>query len=192
MIRLLVVLGALANIAGSSVYVADTYHGRSKPNRMTFVLWTIAPLIATVASLSAGVTWAVIPVFVSALCPLFILGASFFNKDAYWELGALDYVCGAFSLIALVLWALTRDPALAVVFSIASDGLAGVPTLFKAWRYPETETLWGYLGGAFSGVTGVLVASQWNIVSIGFPVYLFAICVVIAAGIIRGRLRVRR
>lgn len=192
MIHALVIIGAIANFLGSSVYAWNTFRGVSKPNRMTFLLWSLAPMIATVASLSVGVTWAVVPVFVSGLCPLLILLASFVNKNAYWELGVLDYVCGALSLLALVFWAITRDATVAVVFAILSDGLAGLPTLIKAWKYPETETVWGYLGAGFSSFSGILAAPAWTIVAAAFPVYLFVTCVLISAGILRGRIMARR
>jgi hypothetical protein len=189
MTNILVIIGALANAAGSGTYVWDTLRGRSQPNRMTFLMWAIAPLIAAAASISAGVTWPVVPVVVSAMCPIAIFIASYVNKNAYWQLRGFDYICGGLSIVALVLWAITKDPNVAIFFSIASDGLAGLPTLIKAWRYPETETPWGYIGAAFSGLTGFIAAPNRNFVSVAFPLYLFVMCGVIAVGILRGRFK---
>jgi hypothetical protein len=72
--------------------------------------------------------------------------ASFTNKKAYRKLEKIDYICGIFSALALVLWRVTKEPAVATIFAILSDGFAAIPTLRKGWRYPETETVLGFIG----------------------------------------------
>src|SRR6476659_8048954 len=106
MLRSVVLIGVVINVTGSSRYTRDTLRGTTKPNRVTYLMWGIAPLIATAAAISKGVTWAVLPVFMSGFCPLMVLLSSFANRQAFWKLGKLDYVCGAFSALALILWAL--------------------------------------------------------------------------------------
>src|ERR1051326_3873885 len=103
MLRYLVLIGAAINATGSFRYIRDTLRGTTKPNRVTYFMWAIAPLIATAAAVSRGVSWAVVPVFMSGFCPFLVFLSSFSNKQAYWKLGALDYVCGAFSAVALIL-----------------------------------------------------------------------------------------
>jgi hypothetical protein len=38
-----VIVGALIGIAGQSHYIRETLAGRSQPNRVTFLMWTLAP-----------------------------------------------------------------------------------------------------------------------------------------------------
>jgi hypothetical protein len=57
--------------------------------------------------------------------------ASFVNKKAYWKLEKFDYICGISSALALLLWWLTKEPAIAIVFAIISDAFAAIPTLIK-------------------------------------------------------------
>jgi hypothetical protein len=169
----LVIFGSILNVAGSSLYVVKTIQGKTKPNKMTFLLWAVAPMIGTVASLSAGVTWAVLPVFVAGLMPFCIFVASFINRNAYWRLQKFDYACGTLSILSLILWAVTRNPDIAILFSILSDGLAAIPTLVKAWKYPETESATGFAASSFNGLMGVLVSNTWSFASVAFPAYLF-------------------
>ena len=187
--QMFVIFGAFANIAGSGVYIFDTLKGKTKPNRMTFLLWGIVPFIGVAASLVQGVTWATIPVIVSAICPLAIFAASFINKNAYWRLGRFDYLCGTISILALFLWWLTKEPNLAIVFAILADFVAGIPTLVKAWRHPETETASGYAGAMVSSLSGFGVAGNWTIASIAFPAYLLLNNTALVIGILRGKLR---
>ncbi|HBD04888.1 TPA: hypothetical protein DCZ32_00320 [Candidatus Uhrbacteria bacterium] len=167
-----VLLGAVVNIFGVFSYIKDTLRGETKPNKVTWLMWSIAPLIATAAALSNDVSWAVLPVFMSGFCPLLVFVFSFVNPNAYWKLGALDYVCGLFSLLALVLWGITKEPNVAIAFAIASDSFALVPTLIKSWKRPETESVIAYTTGLFNGLTSFAAIRLWGFSEIAFPVYL--------------------
>jgi hypothetical protein len=172
MLEYLVVVAAVASLLAAIVYIRSMFTSNTIPNRVTWVMWSIAPLIASAAAISNGVDWAVLPVFMSGFCPLLIFIASFFTKKAYWKLSKLDYFCGALSGLALVIWYFTRDPNLAITLAIASDAFAALPTLKKAWSNPETESIWPYLTGIFSPMTSFAAAAVWSFTEIAFPTYL--------------------
>jgi hypothetical protein len=71
-----------------------------------------------------------------------------------------------------VLWAVTKEPLVALVFAIISDGLAGVPTVVKSWHHPETETVHPYVAGLFGQLTAFLAVQTWTFSEWGFPAYL--------------------
>lgn len=71
--------------------------------------------------------------------PLCIFIASFFNKKSYWKITKFDLLCGLFSIFGLVLWYITKEGNIAILFAIFSDLSAGIPTLVKSFKYPETE-----------------------------------------------------
>jgi hypothetical protein len=73
-------------------------------------------------------------------------------KQGYWKLGKFDYACGALSLVALAVWLVADSPVLAILVAAVADLLATLPTLKKAWKYPETETLYTYFVGIFTAV----------------------------------------
>ena len=139
---------------------------------MTWLMWSIAPMIGTAAALASGVTWATLPVFMAGLMPLLVFLASFVNPNSYWKLERFDWICGSLAVLALLLWYLSRDAGIAIMFAIASDFSAGVPTLVKCWKYPETETASGFTASGFNNLMSFLVISQWNFANIAFPLYL--------------------
>jgi len=188
MFQYLVLVGGAINAVGALSYIRHTLRGRTQPNRVTYFMWAIAPFIATAAAVSKGVTWAVVPVFMSGFCPLMIFVSSFFNRRAYWKLGTLDYVCGAFSVLALILWAITSRPMIAILLAIASDGLAAIPTLVKAWTYPETETGISYVLAFFSAATSFAAVRNWVFVECGFAVYLVVLSVALSFSVYRRKL----
>ncbi|MGM9885867.1 MAG: hypothetical protein ACI31W_01275 [Lactococcus sp.] len=168
----IVILGSLVGLAFSMLYLIATLKGQVQPNKVTWLIWALAPLISAVAAFSAGVTWAVLPVFVSGLGPLLIFLASFFNKDAYWEMGKIDYLCGALALLALIAWALTKDANVAIILSLGTDILAAIPTLNKGWKYPQTENGWLYLGSVLSSLASFTEVQNWSLTEVAFPIYL--------------------
>ena len=110
MFEFLVLIAASATLVAAIAYIRSMFKGKTKPNRVTWLMWTVAPFTATFAAFSNGVAWAAVPVFMSGLSPCLILLASFLNKRAYWKLAAFDYACGALSALALVLWYVTENP----------------------------------------------------------------------------------
>ena len=175
MLQYLVVLGALVQLVGVLTYIRGTLRGVTKPNRVTWLLWGVIPIIATVASLSDGVRWAALPVFMAGFGPLVVFAFSFVNSNAYWKLGRLDYVCGLFSLGAIILWVLTKSPAIAIVLSIIADTLAAIPTLVKSWREPETEKIGPFVAGFASQLTAIAAFRLFTFSEIAFPLYLLVI-----------------
>ena len=147
-------LGAFIFSIGSISYIIDTFKGKAKPNRVTFLLWAIAPLIAFFSEISQGVGLQSLLPFIVGFFPILIFLASFINKKAEWKI------------------TMTKIGNIAIIFSIMADGLAALPTLKKSYYYPETENAWIYITGAiYAGIT-LLTIKTWNFPHYGFTIYL--------------------
>lgn len=172
-----VLVGAVFNVIGSGSYVYKTLKGKTKPNRVTWFLWALAPLIACCAQLSKGVTWAALMTFMVGFGPLLIFLASFVNRKAFWGVTKLDIVCGIISVLALIFWLITGQGMVAIIFSILADLIAGIPTLVKAFNEPETEHHGVFRNGAISAAITLLTIKEWTFANYGFAAYIFLICV---------------
>jgi hypothetical protein len=169
----LVIISSAISFSGAAVYVRDMIRGKSKPNLVTWGLWAFAPLIATGAALSANADlWATLRIFISGFSPLLVFLAAFFVKQGYWKLSKFDYVCGVLSLVALGVWILADSPILAILLAAIADLFATVPTVHKAWKYPETETLYTYFVGIFAASIIIPAIPIWNIENAAFQIYL--------------------
>lgn len=115
----------------------------------------------------------------AGLIPLLILLSSFVNKKSYWKLGKLDYFCFIFALWALVLWGVTDNALLAIIFAVLADFLAAIPLLIKMYKFPETETIWPFFAGLFANFTASLVIENWILEEYLFPLYLVMICILL-------------
>ncbi len=167
-----VILGLVFNFLGGLSYLIATLKGKVKPNRVTWFLWAIAPLVAFFAEIGEGVRIQALMTFMVGFNPLVIFLASFVNKKAEWKLGPLDYVMGGLSLLGIFLWYLTKNGNYAIFFSISADGLAAIPTLIKSYYYPETENYWAFLAAFISAAITLLTIDVWNFAHYGFPLYI--------------------
>ncbi|MCA9332417.1 hypothetical protein KDA00_00930 [Candidatus Saccharibacteria bacterium] len=157
---------------GNYFYLRDTLKGETKPNRVTFFLWGAAPLISFFAQKEGGGGIQILYTLIIALMPLIILAASFYDKKAYWKLTKFDVGCGILSLIALGILISTDQTLLALVFSVIADLFAGMPTIIKSYKYPDTETVSAYALEIVSSIIVVLTIHDWSFVNYSFAVYI--------------------
>lgn len=165
----------ILNLIGGFTYLIPTLRGAIKPNRVTWFIWALAPMIAFVAEIKQGVGLQSLMTFMVGFVPLIIFLASFVNKNAYWKIGRLDIACGALALVGIGLWGITRVGNLAILFSILADGLGAVPTVVKSYHAPETESYLVYLLAAISAVITLLTITAWNFEHYAFPAYILLI-----------------
>jgi hypothetical protein len=191
-LQYLVFVGASAQLFGIVVYIKDIFRGKTNPNLATWTLWFIAPMIATAAALSKGVRWSVLPVFLAGFGPLLVVIGYLISRKPYWKLNKLDYICIAFSLCALFLWYVTREANYAVAFSILADAFAGLPTIIKSWRFPETESTLTYELGIFSLVLSLFAIKHWVFAAYSLPIYFILMNSSLTVAAMLGRKRISK
>jgi hypothetical protein len=188
MLQYLVIFGSVARLGGAWFYIRDTLKGKTKPNRVTWLLWSVPGLLASAVALSHGFHWSALPILSVTLAPLTILASSFFNRNAYWKLHALDYVCGLLGCFTLIFWILSGNPFVTLILAIAIDILAAIPTLIKSWNYPETETSLNYLLAIVNALTGFVAVQTWVFIEYGFITYMVCINALLLLAIYHKRL----
>ena len=139
------------------------------------VFWSLAPLIAFAGELDKGVGIQSLMTFMVGFSPLLIFFASFVNKKSFWKLSKSDYLLGLLSLIGIILWISLGEANYAIFFGILADFFAGVPTILKSIKFPETENYWIFLGYMIASGLTILTIDIWDFPHYGFPIYIFAI-----------------
>lgn len=165
-------IGVLAQFLGGVSYIIDTVKGKIQPNRVSWFLWALAAFIAFTAEVKQGVGIQSLTTFIVGFVPLCVFIASFLNKKAQWKLEKLDFICGAFSILGLILWYITKIGNIAIFFSILADTFATFPTIVKSYRHPESENDLPYSFGIVNGGIALLTLQQWGFQHYGYPLYL--------------------
>jgi hypothetical protein len=169
----LVICSYLLSCVGDYAYIRDTLSGTTKPNRISWAMWALAPLIATYISFSEGVDiWSIARTFSAGFFPLIVLLATSFNTKSYWKLNTFDYMCGFLSITALIVWVYAHTANTAILLLVIADAFAGLPVLIKMWRSPETETKLTYILAFISVVITIPAVSHWDITHAAFQIYL--------------------
>lgn len=159
-----VIVGAIIGFIGALSYIISTLKGQTKPNRISWFIWALAPMIAFAAELDKGVGLQSLMTFMVGFNPLLIFLASFVNKK---------------SDIGIVIWLIIGEGNVAIFFAILADGLAAIPTLVKSYYFPETENYFGFLTAVISAGLTLLTIDNWNFAHYGFPLYIFLITIVL-------------
>ncbi len=174
-----VIVGVLISSLGSIVYLIDTLKGKIKPNKVSFLMWSIVPFIAFAAQIKQGVGLESLMTFSAGFLPLVIFLGSFVNRQANWKITRFDLACGFLSLTGLILWIVTKTGNVAIFFSILADGLAAVPTIAKSYKFPDTELGWPWGATAFGSVLTLFTLNKWTFTNSGFIIYLFSVNILI-------------
>lgn len=170
-----VYLVVLLNALGFSSYLIATVKGRARPNRVTWFVWALAPLVAFGAELGEGVGPQALMTFMVGFGPAAVLVASFVNPQAAWRISRLDLTCGALSLVALGIWLSTGHGQSAIALTLVADLLASLPMIGKAYRHPRTEAPLNFWLVAAGGAITLLTIDVWTFAHYGFPLYILAI-----------------
>lgn len=164
----------LIQLVGVFFYIRAMVRGTTKPNRVTWIIWALGPIIGAWLQWEAGAGLSVLPVFMAGFNPVLVVIASFIIKEGYWKISWLDIICGAIALFALLLWIITRSFSISIFFAILSDFLASLPTFAKLWNHPDTETPSAYIGGIAANIIGLFIITKWS-----FPIYSFGIYLIL-------------
>ena len=167
-----VILGAFINLLGGISYIKDTLQGKIQPNRVSWGLWAVAVMIAFAAEIGEGVRLQSLTTFMVGFTPLLIFLASFVNKKAYWKLTKFDLLCGILSVLGIILWYITKNGNIAIIFSIFADLMAGIPTLVKSYEHPESENWIEFMSSFISVVILLFTLKNWGFAYYGFPLYI--------------------
>jgi len=64
---------------------------------------------------------------------------------------------------------------IAIAFSIIADGLAAIPTIVKAYKYPDTEMAWPWIATAFGVVLTLFTLTELTFANSGFIIYILLV-----------------
>ena len=149
-----VFLGAVLSIAGAAIYVRDTWRGNTAPNRVTWMLWGVEPLLAFAVQRQAHVGLASIMTLVLGSVPIVVVAVSFHDPASVWRVGRFDVVCGVVSVCGLIVWVAVHQATVGLVSFVVADAMAAIPTLRKSFIEPSTESSWSFLSAVvFAGIT---------------------------------------
>ncbi len=175
--------GFAIQMAAAVIYCRSIVLAPVTPNRVSWLLWAVIPLVATFIALRDGAGWAALPVFAAGLAPTIVLLFAIGRKSGTWHFTPFSILCLVISLIALVIEFFGYG-IVAVIAVLIAELAASLPTIHKAWRHPETESALTYFFSMTSAATALIALETWAFVQAAFPALVVTLMLIIALTIL--------
>lgn len=169
--ELLAITGAVIAMLSTVPYLVDIVRGKTKPNIVTWLTWTMLTSISGAAALAAGEPKTAMFLFGSSLCTgaVVVLGLKYGTA----KFTRFDVICQVSALLGLVFWLVFNSPTIGIVVPLAIDFIGALPTFRHAWVKPAEETWQSFFVGIIAPMFTIASLTRFNIASLAFPLYLF-------------------
>lgn len=166
-------------------YLCDIFRLKTKPERATWLIWSVLTAIAFFSQLAEGATHSLWLTGVQAagVVMIFLLSIKF----GIGGLTRRDISALVAAGVGLLLWYYTDNAAIALFITIAIDALGASLTVIKAYADPESETLSTWVLSGTAGIFGALAVGAFDYVLLAFPVYIILINYTVAGAMVLGR-----
>lgn len=158
------------SLVANFVYIRETLLGKTKPDRASWFVWALIPLIASFLVFIEGELYSAVPLFISGFTSFLVFLSSFFNKNAYWKFDKIDIYCLLSAVIAIGFWLLCEDVMWATFFIIVAQFISFIPTYIKSWKLPYSENLSVYYSGVLNTLLSLIVLKEFNFNTAGFAI----------------------
>lgn len=151
-------------------YVRSILKGNTKPQRATWLIWTILVFIAFFSQLAKGATWSLLLTAGDAITIVVVFIFSFkYGVGGFRKIDILSLIGAG---VSLLFWYFTDEPAIALFLIIFIDIIGSSLTIIKTWENPETEHWVGWAMCGVGGFFGVLAVGNFNFILLSYPLYI--------------------
>ncbi len=178
-------LSGLLSIISNVPYIRDILKLKTKPERASWLIWSVLGGIAFFSQLAKGATDSLWMTGVQTCGVLLI-----FSLSIRYGVGGLtkrDMVALPVAGLGLVLWYITNEPAIALLIVILVDALGSALTCVKAYKAPDSETMSTWALSGTAGIFGALAVGSWHLILLAYPIYIMLANYAVVIAIYLGR-----
>lgn len=185
MLEIIGLISGLLAVVAASPYIRDIVRKTTKPERASWLIWTVLGGIAFFSQLAKGATNSLWMTGISTLCVLTVFLLSL--KHGEGGLVKRDIAALSFAFVGLVLWYFTKDALVALIIVILVDLSGSILTITKSYNEPETETLSTWVLASISGLFGALSVGSFDWVLLMYPGYILLANAAVTIALIFGK-----
>lgn len=151
-------------------YIIDIAKGKTKPNIITWLTWSILIGIGAAALFASDETNAALLLTGDFVATFGVVVFGLWRGTV--KIDTFDVLCQAGAIIGLLLWLIFDSPLIAIVATIAIDFIGTIPTLRHSWKHPEEETPITFLIGVIATILTLLSLKEYSVSAWVYPAYL--------------------
>jgi hypothetical protein len=169
-------------------YLRGMLTKKFRPNPVTWFSWAIVTAAYGIVMLFAGgglVTWPIALLSVISAV-IFVLAI---RNGGRADVAKIDVVCFVISILSFVFWLMTHQSNIAVAIFTASQFVAFIPTIRKAWHKPHEDSAYTWGVNSVRWVFMIFAVDQFNFATVANSAF-WAVMYGAAAILILARRRV--
>jgi hypothetical protein len=172
------IAAAIFALAAVVPYIWDIIGKITKPNTVTYFVWTLLQSIAIYAQIQAGASWSVFLMVGTTIgtAVVFILSLTHYGYKHFTWVDAASLVLAGFAILILIF---TKHPVLAILLPILGDAIGAMPTIVKTRDHPETEERLAWFLMIVACALGILATEKFDLANLAYPVFLLFEAIVI-------------
>lgn len=190
MLQLLGIISGVIAVGSYLPYIKDTLGLTTKPERASWLIWSVLATIAFSSQLAEGATTSL---WFTALDTLGAL--AIFILSIKYGVGGLtrrDISALIIAGIGLILWYLTRHASIALFITILIDASGAYLTVIKAYQDPGSETMSMWALVSVAAILAMFSVGSFNLILLTYPFYIFLANFSVAVAILLGRAKGKR
>jgi hypothetical protein len=159
------------SFVGYLPYFRDVISKKTKPHIFSWFIWSLTGGIGFFAQIISGAgsaAWILGLGFI--ICSIITILAF---RQGEKSITLTDWIAFSGSLLALILWRLTSNPLMAIIFITVTDILAFIPTFRKGYYKPYEETLISWFFSSFKFIFVLVAIQTYSLTTVFYPAYLF-------------------
>jgi hypothetical protein len=171
MFQLIGLIAGFLAIISYIPYILDIIHRKVKPERASWVIWTVLIGIALFAQLSKGATSSLYFTAFDSIGAITIFFLSF--KYGVGGLVKRDVYALIAAGIGLLAWYFTHNAIYALLITIGIDAIASSLTVIKTYEDPKSETylMWSIV--SIAAILAMISVGRFDLTLITYPFYIF-------------------
>ena len=185
MLQIFGYISALLSIIMIFPYIRDILQKKTKPERGSWLIWTVLGAIAFFSQMAKGATDSLWLTAGQTLAVFIVFLLSI--KYGYGGVEKRDTKALFGAGVGLLLWYLTKDAAYALLIIILVDAIGTFLTAIKSYKDPGSETLSTWVLSGTSGIFGMLAVGNFDLILLVYPFYIVIANFSVVAAILLGR-----
>lgn len=164
------IISAILILVAAPPYIIDTLKGNTKPERVTWFIFSVLGIIAFVSQLLLGASWSLVFSGLDTLASILVFSLSL--KYGVGGYSKLDITALSIATIGVFMAIFAKEPTISLIGVIIADFSGMALTIKKTYLDPSSETTITWLLVGTASLFGVLSVDNLTIGILLYPVYL--------------------
>ena len=172
--ELLAISSGIIVLFGAPFYLRGILKGHTRPDRTTWLIWSVLAIVAFVSQFKMGARWSLIYVGLGVIGNLIVYGLSLKHGYGGWKGG--DKLALIVAATGLVVSFLLHSPITALIGVVIADFAGALLTIQKAFRRPNSETAITWVLAGIASALAAMSVGELSFSLLVYPIYLSVVC----------------